>query len=60
MSMIPFFPSLKPSVANRLWFDMANDDEVQTKRYEDERRNWVCLTSAYINNRVGLIYWNPI
>ncbi|ALC42187.1 CG15237 [Drosophila busckii] len=39
MSMIPFFPSLKPSVSNQFWLDMA-DDEVQTKRYEDERRAW--------------------
>lgn len=43
MSMIPFFPNLKPTVANRFWFDMTSDDEMQTKRYEDERRNWVCL-----------------
>ncbi|EDW08925.1 anaphase-promoting complex subunit 15 [Drosophila mojavensis] len=40
MSMIPFFPNLKPTVANRFWFDMTSDDEMQTKRYEDERRNW--------------------
>lgn len=44
MSMIPFFPTLKVSVANRYWLDMAPatvSEEAQTRRYEDERSNWV-------------------
>jgi len=44
MSMIPFFPTLKVSVANRYWLDMAPasvNEESQTRRYEDERSNWV-------------------
>ncbi|KAH8304266.1 anaphase-promoting complex subunit 15A [Drosophila kikkawai] len=43
MSMIPFFPTLKVSVANRYWLDMAPasvSEEAQTRRYEDERTNW--------------------
>jgi len=46
MSMIPFFPTLKVSVANRYWLDMAPasvNEESQTRRYEDERSNWVSL-----------------
>ncbi|EDW77028.1 uncharacterized protein Dwil_GK22149 [Drosophila willistoni] len=39
MPMIPFFPTLKPTVANRFWFDMPSSVG-EEKRYEDERNNW--------------------
>lgn len=49
--MIPFFPNLKPSLSNRFWCDVPSEDEVQTKRYEDERKNWVYLTYSFGNSQ---------
>lgn len=57
MSMIPFFPNLKPSLSNRFWCDMPSDDEVQTKRYEDERKNWVCSVHIFMKIRKHFLYF---
>ena len=43
MSMVPFFPSLRPPIANRIWFDvdMPTNDETDVLRYEREHSNWL-------------------
>lgn len=41
MSMIPFFPSLRPQIANRIWFETntpPSEDDVL--RYERDHDNW--------------------
>ncbi|XP_011187679.1 anaphase-promoting complex subunit 15B [Zeugodacus cucurbitae] len=41
MSMIPFFPSLRPQIANRIWFEIntpPSEDDVL--RYERDHDNW--------------------
>ncbi|XP_037937384.1 anaphase-promoting complex subunit 15B-like isoform X1 [Teleopsis dalmanni] len=42
MSMIPFFPSLRPQVANRIWFHVDLPiDESEVLRSEREHHNWL-------------------
>lgn len=43
MSMLPFFPSLKPSVVNSIWFDVdvPCDDESELRELEKEHHDWV-------------------
>lgn len=45
MSMLPFFPSLKPPVLNSIWFntDAPCDDETELRELEKEQHAWVCL-----------------
>lgn len=42
MSIIPFFPSLKPPIANCIWFDSAPiNEEAEILKYEREHHTWV-------------------
>lgn len=43
MSMIPFFPSLKPPIANCLWFevDAPCNEEAEVLALEREQHAWV-------------------
>ena len=39
--MIPFFPSLRPKIANRLYFDVSSPINEETElRYEREHHAW--------------------
>lgn len=53
MSMLPFFPSLRPPIANRIWFDsVPNNEEAEVLKYEREHHSWVSqwfLTTCSIN-----------
>lgn len=39
--MLPFFPSLRPPIANRIWFDSAANEEAEVLKYEREHHSWV-------------------
>uniref|UniRef100_U5ETV7 Anaphase-promoting complex subunit 15 n=1 Tax=Corethrella appendiculata TaxID=1370023 RepID=U5ETV7_9DIPT len=41
--MLPFFPSLRPAIANSLWFDADEscDDDAEVQAMETEHQNWV-------------------
>lgn len=41
--MLPFFPSLKPSVVNSIWFDIDApcEDESEVNELEKEHKDWV-------------------
>ncbi|XP_075156435.1 anaphase-promoting complex subunit 15 [Haematobia irritans] len=42
MSMLPFFPSLRPRIANRIWFDNATiNEEAEILKYEREHHSWL-------------------
>ncbi|KAL9880060.1 anaphase-promoting complex subunit 15-like [Glossina fuscipes] len=42
MSIIPFFPSLKPPIANCIWFDGAPiNEEAEILKYEREHHTWL-------------------
>lgn len=43
MSMIPFFPTLRPSIASNLWFDVdiPCDDDLDVTNLETEHQNWL-------------------
>ncbi|XP_013111322.1 anaphase-promoting complex subunit 15B [Stomoxys calcitrans] len=43
MSMLPFFPSLRPPIANRIWFDSAaaSNEEAEVLKYEREHHSWL-------------------
>ncbi|KAI8126576.1 hypothetical protein FF38_05388 [Lucilia cuprina] len=42
MSMLPFFPSLRPPIANRIWFDSAPiNEEAEVLKYEREHHSWL-------------------
>ncbi|KAM7349939.1 anaphase-promoting complex subunit 15 [Cochliomyia hominivorax] len=42
MSMLPFFPSLRPPVANKIWFDSAPiNEEAEVLKYEREHHSWL-------------------
>lgn len=48
MSMLPFFPSLRPPVANKIWFDSAPiNEEAEVLKYEREHHSWVNI--LYLN-----------
>lgn len=50
MSMLPFFPSLKPSVVNSIWFnvDVPVDDENELRELEKEHHDtiWAITQTA--------------
>lgn len=52
MSMLPFFPSLKPSVVNSNWFDVdvPCDDESELRELEKEHHDWVWAVSQTAND----------
>ncbi|XP_061399975.1 anaphase-promoting complex subunit 15B [Musca vetustissima] len=41
MSMLPFFPSLRPPIANRIWFDSVANEEAEVLKYEREHHSWL-------------------
>lgn len=47
MSMLPFFPSLKPSVVNSIWFDVdvPCDDESELRELEKEHQDLIWAVS---------------